>query len=682
MAKDPVCGMFVPEDKDSLKATVRGRTYYFCSETCLTSFLAPEIELRKIRHLTILSFALGVPTLILTWLPFSISTIPVSYLLFLLATPVQFVAGSLFYKGMIHALKARMTNMDTLIAIGTTAAWGYSTIVTFMPGVFPEALYYEVSALIIAFILLGKFLENLMRRRASDAIRRLMDLQPPTARVLRDGAEAEVPVEQVIVGDLVVVRPGERIPVDGVVVEGLTSVDEKMVTGESMPLAKGPGQEVIGGTINVGGMIVLKATKVGADTVLSQIIRLVEEAQAAQAPVERLANRVASVFVPIVVAVALASLAAWALLGGETLRGLTSFIAVLIIACPCALGLATPAAIVVGTGRGAEKGILIKGGEVLERAQRIDAVVLDKTGTITKGVPVVADIVTSNQFDEKTLLKFAASAELGSRHPLADAVVKKCREQGLEPVRPVRLEEVPGQGVEAHVNGSVVLVGSRAFLESRGVDVSDLENAVNRLESMGRSIMYVAVDGVAAGLFGVFDEPRENASEAVQRLREMGLRVLMVTGDNERVAKAVAAKVGIAEVMANVRPEDKLRVVKMLQEQGCRVAMVGDGINDAPALTQADLGIAIGSGTDVAVESGGIVLIRDDPLDIPRAISLSRITMRKVKQNLFWAFIYNTVLIPVAASGYLNPILAGVAMALSSVSVLTNSLTINRAALN
>ncbi|MDW8073445.1 MAG: heavy metal translocating P-type ATPase [Nitrososphaerota archaeon] len=682
MAKDPVCGMFVPESEESLRATVRGRTYYFCSEACLASFMAPEIELRRIRQLTILSFALGVPTLVLAWLPLSLPLIPTPVLLFILATPVQFVAGFRFYKGMIHALRAHTPNMDTLIAVGTTAAWGYSTIVTFAPGLLPEALYYEVSALIIAFILFGRYLEHLVRRKASDAIRRLMELQPAMARVLKDGVEIEVPVEEVGVGDLVVVRPGERVPVDGVVVEGLTSVDEKMITGESIPVAKAPGAEVVGGTINLSGLIVVKASKVGADTMLSQIIRLVEEAQAAQAPVEKLVNRVASVFVPVVVVVALASLSVWALLGGDSLRGLTSFIAVLIIACPCALGLATPAAIVVGTGRGAQRGILIKGGDVLERAQRVDVVVLDKTGTITRGVPEVGEVVALSGFDEKSVIHLAASAEVGSQHPLADAIAKKAKQLGLEPARPQLLEEIPGLGVIAQVEGREVLVGSRALLAQRGLSLSGAESEVERLESRGRTVVFVAVDGVLVGLVGIMDEPREGAVEAIRRLRQKGLRVLIVTGDNERVARAVAERVGISEFMANVKPQDKLNVVKALQGQGLRVAMVGDGINDAPALTQADLGIAIGSGTDVAVESGGIVLIRDDPLDIVRAINLSRLTMRKIRQNLFWAFIYNTILIPVAALGFLNPILAGIAMALSSVSVLTNSLTLGKASLD
>ncbi len=676
MAKDPVCGMFVQESEEALKATVRGTTYYFCSETCLTSFMAPEIELRRIKQLTILSFTLGIPTLIFTWLPTTLPAITTPILLFLLATPVQFIAGLRFYRGMIHALRARTSNMDTLIAIGTTAAWGYSAIVTFIPGVLPGALYYEVSSLIIAFILLGRYLEHLVRRKASDAIRKLMELQPSTARVLRDGAEVEVRVEEVGVGDLVVVRPGERIPVDGVVVEGLTSVDEKMITGESIPVAKDLGKEVIGGTMNLGGLVVVRATRVGADTTLSQIVKLMEEAQAAQAPVERLANRIASIFVPLVVSVALVSFLVWTILIGDTLRGLTSLVAVLIIACPCALGLATPAAIVTGTGRGAEKGILIKGGEVLERVRRIDAIVLDKTGTITKGVPEVSEVVPLNEFSIEAVLRFAASAELGSQHPLADAIVRGARGRGLEPVRPRSLEELPGHGVVAVVDGSVVLVGSRTLLELKDVDLRKAEAEVERIESRGYTVVFVAVDVVLAGLIGVFDDLREGAAEAVARLRQMGLRVLMVTGDNERVARAVAEKAGISEVFANVKPQDKLDIVKRLQQQGLRVAVVGDGINDAPALTQADLGIAIGSGTDIAREAGGIVLIRDDPMDIVRAVTLSRLTMRKIKQNLFWAFIYNTVLIPVAALGFLNPILAGIAMALSSVSVLTNSLSL------
>ncbi len=681
MAKDPVCGMYVEESEEALKAHVRGRTYYFCSETCLSTFLAPETEYRKVKLLTALGFALGIPTLVLTWVPIDLPHLSLGLLLFLLATPVQFVAGWSFYRGALHALRAKAANMDTLIAVGTSAAWGYSTINTFSPGLLPEAYYFEVSALIIALVLLGRVLEHRMRRKASDAIRRLMELQPTTARVIRDGSEVEVPVEMVVARDMVVVRPGERVPVDGVVVEGFSSVDEKMITGEGIPVAKRVGDQVIGGTINREGLITVRATRVGADTVLSQIVRLVEEAQAAQAPVERLVNRVASVFVPVVVTVAVTSLLVWMLLFSNPLHGLTSFIAVLIIACPCALGLATPAALVVGTGRGAEAGILIKGGEILERAQRIDVVVLDKTGTLTKGEPVVYKVIALAGLGEARLLELAASAAQGSRHPLSEAIKRRATELGLEVRMPESLEERPGEGVLARVEGSELLLGSRDLAERQGIDTSTVQDVVSQLEAEGCSIVYVGLDGKLAGIIALSDELKTSAAEAVADLRSMGLRVIMVTGDNERAAKAVAKRLNIDEVVARVKPEEKLNVVKALQAQGLRVAMVGDGINDALALTQADLGIAIGSGTDVAVESGGIVLIKDDPRDIPRAIRLSRLTMGKIRQNLFWAFLYNTVLIPVAALGYLNPLLAGAAMAMSSVSVMANSLTLTRAKL-
>ena len=681
MAKDPVCGMFVEESEGALRTTVRGRTYYFCSEACLHTFLAPELEYRRVKLLTALGFSLGIPTLILTWVPVSLPPPSLGLLLLLLATPVQFVAGWSFYRGMIHAIRAGTANMDTLISIGTSAAWGYSAVNVFAPGLLPEAYYFEVSALIISFVLLGRMLEHMMRRKASDAVRRLMELQPASARVVRDGSEVEVPVEMVAVGDLVVVRPGERIPVDGVVVEGSSSVDEKMITGESTPVPKRVGDQVIGGTINREGMLVVRASRVGADTVLSQIIKMVEEAQAAQAPVERLVNKVASLFVPIVVSVAVASLLTWYLLLGDPLHGLTSFIAVLIIACPCALGLATPAALVVGTGRGAEEGILVKGGEVLERAQRIDAVVLDKTGTLTRGEPAVYKVVPLAGLGESELLTLAGSAALGSRHPFSEAIVRRSEELGLRLARPEFVEERPGEGVVARIGVSDILLGSRELVERSGISVNSYEGIISQLENEGCSIVYVAVGGELAGLLALMDEIKPSAPEAIARLKSMGLKLIMVTGDNERVAWAVARRLGIDEVIARVKPEEKLNIVKTLQAQGLRVAVVGDGINDAPALTQADLGIAIGSGTDVAIESGGIVLVKSDPLDIPRAIRLSRMTMRKIRQNLFWAFLYNTVLIPVAALGYLNPLLAGAAMAMSSVSVMANSLTLTKAQL-
>ena len=670
--------MFVEENGQALRATVRGREYYFCSDTCLQTFVAPEREVIRLRRATVLSFALGVPALVFTWLFAFPGPIPNNLVLFGLATPVQFIAGWRFYKGTYHAIRARSANMDTLIVLGTSAAWLYSTVVTFATGIFPEGTYFEASALIIGFILLGKLLEHTMRARASDSVRKLLDLQPATARVLREGKEVEVPVEQVQVGDLLVIRPGEKIPADGTVVDGHTSVDEKMITGESMPVEKGKGDVVIGSTINKAGAVTIRATKVGADAALAQIVRLVEEAQAAQAPIERLADKVSSYFVPAVVFVAVFSLLAWTTIGGKPfLYGFTALIAVLIIACPCALGLATPAAIVVGTGKGAENGVLIKGGENLERAYKITCVVFDKTGTLTKGEPSVTDVVTLGKFSEDELLRLAVAAEKGSEHPVGEAIVEKGENLGAIPDA-IDFEAIAGMGVKAVVGGKQVLVGNRKLFATRGIDINKVEPVLAKLEKEGKTAMIVAADEDSSGVIAVADTIKPEAKEAVEDLKKMGLKVIMLTGDNEATAKAIASQLGIEEVKAQVLPGRKAEVVRALREQGEIVAMVGDGINDAPALAEANLGIAIGSGTDVAIETAGIVLIKNDLRDVVASIKLSRATMRKIKQNLFWAFAYNTVLVPVAAWGSLNPILAGVAMALSSVTVVTNSLTLKR----
>ncbi|MDV3244259.1 MAG: cadmium-translocating P-type ATPase [Nitrososphaerales archaeon] len=662
-----------------MRATVRGREYFFCSDTCLQTFVAPEREVRSLTRATILSFALGVPALVFTWLIAFPGPIPNKLVLFALSTPVQFIAGWRFYKGTWHAMRARSANMDTLIAVGTSAAWLYSTVVTFAPGIFPYGLYFDVSSLIIAFILLGKLLEHVVRSKASDSVRKLLDLQPTTASVLREGKEVELPVEQVQVGDLIVVRPGEKIPTDGVVVEGHASVDEKMVTGESMPAEKAKGDQVIGATINKTGIITLRATKVGADTALAQIVKLVEEAQAAQAPIARLADRVSSYFVPAVVLVAVLSLLAWTTIGGKPfLYGFTSLIAVLIIACPCALGIATPAAIVVGTGKGAENGVLIKGGENLERAYKVTCVVFDKTGTLTKGEPSVTDVSTFGRYSEEEVLRLAAAAEKGSEHPLGEAIVKKG--QALPGAIPSAsdFEAVAGMGVRAVVERKGVLMGNRKLFATNGVDISRAEPMLAKLEKEGKTAMIIAVGSELAGVLAVADTIKPYAKEAVEELEGMGLKVIMLTGDNETAAKAIASQLGIDDVRAQVLPGQKAEVVKSLREQGHLVAMVGDGINDAPALAEADLGIAIGSGTDVAIETAGIVLIKNDLRDVVASIKLSRATMRKIKQNLFWAFAYNVILVPVAAWGLLNPIFAGVAMALSSVTVVSNSLTLKR----
>ncbi|HYC11793.1 MAG TPA: heavy metal translocating P-type ATPase [Nitrososphaerales archaeon] len=678
MAKDPVCGMYVEERPDSLNVSRRGTTFYFCSETCLRTFVAPAKELRRLEWMTVLSFVLGVPVLMLTWFVALPEPFPQGLVLLALATPVQLVAGLPFYRGAWHAIRARAANMDSLVAVGTTSAWAYSSAVVLAPGALPQGTYFDVSSLVIGFILLGKVLEHAMRGRASESVRKLMELRPSKAAVIRGGTLTEVPLEEVQVGELVRIKPGDKVPTDGVIVEGNAAIDEAMLTGESIPVDKTEGDDVYGGTMNKTGLLTVRATKVGSDTALAQIVKLVEDAQAGQAPIQRLADRVAAYFVPVVVIVAVGSLAAWYLAGSSFIHGFTAFIAVLIIACPCALGLATPAAMVVGTSKGAANGILIKGGEAIETAGKVDVVVLDKTGTLTLGEPSVTDVVSVGSLTEEELLGLAASAEVGSEHPVGRAMVKAARAMKILVERPTGFEAFAGMGVRGTVGKRTIIVGNRSLLERERVDLGLAESALADLEGKGKTSMLVAVDGKAEGAIGVADTLKPSAKEAVRSLREAGLRVVMLTGDNSRTAEAVASEAGIEEVLADVVPAQKSESVAGLKSGGHVVAMVGDGINDAPALARADLGIAIGSGTDIAIETAGIVLMKSDLRDVGGAIMLSRATMGKIKQNLFWAFAYNTILIPVAATGYLNPILAGVAMALSSVSVVANSLSLNR----
>jgi Cu+-exporting ATPase len=545
------------------------------------------------------------------------------------------------------------------------------------------SVYYETASIIIVFILLGRYLEARAKGRTSEAVRRLVGLQAKTARVIRGGGEVDVPVEEVQVDDIVVVRPGEKIPVDGVVLEGSSAVDESMITGESMPVEKAAGAEVIGATLNKMGAFRFRATKVGRDTALAQIIRLVEEAQGTKAPIQRLADRVAAYFVPAVIAVALITAAVWLIFGPRPALtyALLNFVAVLIIACPCALGLATPTAIMVGTGRGAEAGILVRGGEALEVAHKITAVVLDKTGTLTRGAPSVTDVVAANGFDETTLLRLVGSAERASEHPIGEAIVARARDAGVTLGEASRFEAVPGQGIEAVVEGRAILAGNVALMDRHGVSLDGLSAHADTLAAAGKTPMLAAIDGRAAGIIGVADTLKAHSREVVAALRRRGLRVVMLTGDNRRTAEAVAAQVGVDRVLAEVKPEDKAAQIGALQREGHVVAMVGDGINDAPALARADLGIAIGAGTDVAIESAGVVLVGDDLRGVLSAIDLSRRTMRTIRQNLFWAFAYNVALIPIAAGvlypftgRLLSPVLAAVAMAASSVTVVSNSL--------
>jgi P-type Cu+ transporter len=690
MAKDQVCGMFVEEKPDAIRHTVDGKEYFFCSTQCLNEFTAPEKELKKLKLITAVSIALTIPIALLTYvmlLPKEIN----NYVLLGLAIPVQFWAGWRFYKGTWDAIKARASNMDTLIAVGTTAAFLYSLIVTLLPGLFPfEGVYFETAAIIITLILIGRLLETRTKEKASNAVRKLLDLQPRKARVIRDGVEQEIPVEQVQENDVFVVRPGERIPTDGVVIEGSSSVDESAVTGESIPVDKSANSEVIGATINKSGMLKVRATKVGQDTVLSQIISLVQEARTGKAPMQRMADQVAKYFVPAVVAVAVASALAWYLIGGIGITfSVLAFVSVIIIACPCALGIATPAALMMGTGKGAENGILFKGGEYLEIARKVRTAVFDKTGTLTKGQPEVTDVLSLSDIGEQELLRLAAIAESGSEHPLGQAVVRKAKENALVVANPESFEAISGHGLRATYAGHTILIGNRKMMADNKISVSDDVNVkMSNLETAGKTATLVSVDGRLAGIVAMADTPKEHAREAIDSLKRVGIEVIMLTGDNERTARAISSALGIDRVIAQVLPQQKEEVISKLKSEGKTVAMVGDGINDAPALARADLGIAIGSGTDVAKETGGIILIKNDLRDVVTALELGRKTVSKIKQNLFWAFAYNTGLIPIAA-GVLVPVfgaqmyewlpyLAAGAMAMSSASVVANSLLLGR----
>lgn len=603
-----------------------------------------------------------------------------------LVIPVM-IAGYKFYINGFKALFSLSPNMDSLVAIGTLAAFLYSLYTTVqiangqIQGMHHHQLYYESAGIIIALILLGKYLESKSKGKTSEAIKKLMGLQPKTAIVIVDGKEIETPIEEVGIGDIILVKPGTKIPVDGVVIEGYTSVDESMLTGESIPVEKNVGSKVTGASINKNGVIKFKAEKIGGDTALAQIIKLVEDAQGTKAPIAKLADTVSGYFVPIVIAIAIVSSLLWFLVGGKDIVFvLTIFISILVIACPCALGLATPTAIMVGTGKGAENGILIKGGEALESAHKVNTVIFDKTGTITEGKPKVTDIVLNN-VEEEYLIKIASSAEKGSEHPLGEAIVRYGEEKNIQIEKVDNFKAIPGAGIQVTINNENILLGNRKLMNDNNINLKDLEEKSNILASQGKTPMYIAVDGSLSGIIAVADVVKESSKKAIDILHNMGIKVAMVTGDNVKTANAIASQVGIDMVLAEVLPEDKSKEVEKLQNQGKFVAMVGDGINDAPALAKADIGIAIGSGTDVAIESADIVLMKSDLMDVPTAIKLSNETIKNIKQNLFWAFGYNTIGIPVAAGllyifggPLLNPMIAAAAMSLSSVSVVSNAL--------
>ena len=608
------------------------------------------------------------------------------WVLLALTTPVQFWVGWQFHRGFLHDLRYRTASMATLVSIGTGAAYFFSVAVTLWPHAFAghgAVTYYDVSAVVITLVVLGRWLEARARGRTSEAIRRLVSLAPRTARVLRDGREVDVPTAEVAVDDLVRIRPGERIPVDGVVTEGASTVDESMLTGESLPVAKAPEAKVYAGTVNRTGSFVFRAARVGSETTLARIIKLVEQAQGSRAPIQRMADRVAAVFVPIVLVLAALTFAVWWLLGPAPagLLALTSAVAVLVIACPCAMGLATPTAIMVGTGRGAEFGVLIKSAAALELLHRCDTIVFDKTGTLTLGRPVVTDVVPADGATPDEVLALAAAAEQGSEHPLGEAIVTRAKERGLALPPVDEFTTVPGQGIDAMAPDGRVLLGNRTLMDARGIEVGALAARAQALAAEGKTAMYLALAGRPLGLVAAADVLKPEAGAALATLRRLGLGVVMLTGDSRATAEAIARQAGVERVLAEVLPEDKTREIQRLQAEGRRVAMVGDGINDAPALAQADVGIAMGSGTDVAIEAADVTLMRGDLRGVVAAVELSRRTIRVIKENLVWAFGYNIAAIPLAAFGLLNPGIASAAMAFSSISVVLNSLRIRRARL-
>jgi Cu+-exporting ATPase len=601
-----------------------------------------------------------------------------------LTLPVVAVNSKIYRNG-VKALSKGHHNMDSLISLGTSAAFLYgvfATVMIFLGEVaYANELYYETAAVILALIVLGKYLETLTKGKTSEAIKKLMGLAPKTALVVRNGKESEISIDEVVVGDIIVVRPGGKMPVDGVVIEGLTSVDESMLTGESIPVEKSVGDAIIGASINKNGTIRYKATKVGKDTALSQIIKLVEDAQGSKAPIAKMADIISGYFVPIVIAIAILSAIAWYFAGQTGVFALTIAISVLVIACPCALGLATPTAIMIGTGKGAEHGVLFKSGTALETTHKLNTIVFDKTGTITEGKPKVTDIITAEGISETELLTLSASAEKGSEHPLGEAIVNSAEEKGLAFLKTETFNAIPGHGIEVTINGQHLLLGNKKLMDERHIGLGNLASASDALASQGKTPMYIAKDGKIAGIIAVADTVKESSLRAIKKLHKMGIEVAMITGDNKRTAEAIAKQVGIDRVLSEVLPEDKANEVKKLQDEGKKVGMVGDGINDAPALAQADVGIAIGSGTDVAIESADVVLMRSDLMDVPTAVELSKSTIRNIKENLFWAFAYNIFGIPFAmgvvyafGGPLLSPVIAAAAMSFSSISVLLNAL--------
>ena len=690
MSTDPVCGMNVDEKTTTLTSVREGKKYYFCSTSCKLQFEKPEREIKNLKVSLIVSWPL---TIIVAVLTYALHLGYGNYIMLVLASIVQFYAGQRFYAGIIDAIKNRSANMDTLIAIGTSAAWAYSTVVTILPYIFPTGgIYFDTSTIIISLILTGTYMQRLAESRASNAVTTLIALQPKIAHMVDGEKITDIPIEDIKPGDLLLVKPGEKIPTDSIVVEGESSVDESVITGESMPVTKRIWDKVIGGTINATSALKVKAAKVGEDTALAQIIKIVQDAASSKVPIQKLADRISSYFVPIVVLIGILASLLWYFFGGVGLNtAVLIFVSVLIIACPCALGIATPAALLVSSGRAAKEGILVKSGESLQKASKVNSVILDKTGTLTKGKPEVIDIIAVSGYNEKEILRFAAIAEMNSEHVIGKAIIDKANKLHIKTEFPKKFDYRQGSGITAFdKNGKKVTVGNRDMFSEESI--SRLETQLQKLEFEGKTTLIVGIDKDIIGLISLADVLKEDSKKAIDAFQGGGYEVWLVTGDNDRVANAVAKQLNIKNVISQAKPKDKMDKIEQLQKEGKTVAMVGDGINDAPALTKADVGIAIGAGTDVAIQAGGIILIRNNIYDAYVALELGKRTMGKIKQNLFWAFGYNIILIPVAAGalipfftisvyGFL-PLLAAFAMAFSSVTVVTNSLLLTRFRVN
>ena len=686
MATDPVCGMYVDEKTSKLKSEREGKEYYFCSTNCKIQFEKPEKEMQNLKTALLISWPLTIVVAILTYILHAAYS---NYIMLLLASIVQFYAGLRFYAGFIDAIKNKSANMDTLIAIGTTAAWIYSTVVTIFPSIFPTGgIYFDTSTIIISLILTGVYMQRIAETKASNAVSGLIALQPKIAHIVKTGKIIEIPIEHIKVGDILLIKTGEKVPTDSIVVEGQSSVDESMITGESIPVTKRTGDKVIGGTISMTSSLKVKAAKIGEDTALSQIIKIVQDAASSKVPIQQLADKISSYFVPLVVLVGITASFAWYFVGGVNLNtAVLIFVSVLIIACPCALGIATPAALLVSSGIAAKSGILVKSGESLQKASKVNVVVLDKTGTLTKGKPEVTDVIKISKYNEKEILKFAAIAEINSEHVLGKAIVESAENYKIKVDFPKKFTYKQGSGVIATDNENRrISVGNRDLFDEK--ELINLENQLQRLEKEGKTSLIISVQDSVIGIIALADVLKTDSREAIRGFQEAGMEVWLITGDNERVADAISKKLGIKNIIAHSKPEEKMKKIVELQKEGKVVAMIGDGVNDAPALTKADLGIAIGTGTDVAIQAGGIILIKNSVYDAVTALRLGKKTMAKIKQNLFWAFAYNIILIPIAAGALIPfftvsiysflPLLAAFAMAFSSVTVVSNSLLLAR----